>query len=278
MTKNILITGASGGIGRATVEALARNGHRVFAAMRKPSGRFDSLPDVTEVQLDVTDPASIASARQLVASAVGGLDGLVNNAGLIVQGPVELVPETEWRRQFEVNTIGPVLVLQEFLPLVRSRPGRIVNVSAPTARVALPYLAPISASKAALSSLSDALRIELAPWRVPVSVVEPGSTETEIFTKADEDARRALSAVDPHRLRAYQRQIEAVAAATSAQKLDDVAPVVRAIISALEDRRPRRRYTVGSARTLGMLTKMPAGMRESMIASNLGLSKTTPEQ
>lgn len=276
-SKNILITGASGGIGRATVAELSRSGHRVFAGVRTPTGIFDSLVGVTEVQLDVTDSASVAAARQAVASVVDGLHGLVNNAGIIVQGPVELVPEVEWRRQFEVNTLGPVRVLQEFLPMVRSRSGRIINVSAPTARVAVPYLAPISASKAALSSLSDALRIELSPWGVTVSVIEPGATDTQIFTRADDDARRALAEVDADRIRPYQRQIAAVAEASARQKLDPVDPVARAILGALEDRRPKRRYTVGSARTLGMLTRVPAGTRESMLSANLGLAKITAE-
>lgn len=275
--KSILVTGASGGIGRATVEALARDGHQVFAGMRNPSGLFDPLPSVTEVQLDVTDRASIVASRNAIESATGALDGLVNNAGIIVQGPIELVTPEEWHRQFEVNVFGPILVLQEFLPLIRSRPGRIVNVSAPTARIAIPYMAPISASKAALSSLSNALRIELAPWGVPVSVIEPGSTETDIFNKAADDAQRTLVALAPDRLRPYQRQMEAVAAASAKQKLDKVAPVAAAIRNALLDRRPRRRYTVGSARTLAMLTKMPAGVRESLIASNFGLSKIALE-
>src|ERR1700754_2976835 len=158
--RNVLITGASGGVGTALTRALAEAGWRVFATARSPveANRRDVVP----VQLDITDEESVRRAAAFVAEHVGeeGLAGLVNNAGVIVQGPLELVPMHALRRQFEVNVIGQVAVTQAFLPLLRSAGGTIVNVGAVTGLVTVPMLGPISASKTALESITDALRME----------------------------------------------------------------------------------------------------------------------
>jgi NAD(P)-dependent dehydrogenase (short-subunit alcohol dehydrogenase family) len=113
-------------------------------------------------------------------------------------GPLELVPPDELRRQFEVNALGPAHVIQAFLPLLREGRGRIVNISAPTARVPIPF-SPVGASKAALESLSDSLRIELGAWGIPVAVIVPGGTATPIWQKADTAAQAALNGTEPKR-------------------------------------------------------------------------------
>jgi NAD(P)-dependent dehydrogenase (short-subunit alcohol dehydrogenase family) len=140
----VLVTGAAGGVGTSAVQKLASAGFHVFAGVRKlTDGDIlqQGCPElVTPVLLDITDQASIALAAEAVARVIGngGLVGLINNAGIIVEGPVELIPMEEVRKQFEVNVIGHIAVTQAFLPLLRKAHGRIVNIGAPTGQIAMP--------------------------------------------------------------------------------------------------------------------------------------------
>lgn len=267
---NVFITGAATGIGAATAVQLARSGYRVFAGVHDQSGSLAGAPGVRTVPIDVTDPGSVVAAARNVAEAVGsqGLRAVVNNAGVIVQGPLELVPADELRRQFEINTLGPVHVVQAFLPMIRTGHGRIINISAPTARVPIPFMAPIGASKAALASLSDSLRLELAAWDIPVVVIEPGGTDTAIFGKAEAATQNALAAADPAKVAAYSDQLAAVAKAGAKQKLGPTEPVAKAIVAAVQARKPNRHYTAGSGVAIfGVLAHLPAGLRERLIKS-----------
>jgi NAD(P)-dependent dehydrogenase (short-subunit alcohol dehydrogenase family) len=165
-------------------------------------------------------------------------------------------------------------VTQSFLPLLRAGRGRVVNVSAPTARIPAPFFAPIAASKAALESMSDALRLELAAWNIPVIVVEPGGTQTEIFAKAEQTARDTLDRADPLRAALYGPQLAAVAKAGTAMKLGPAADVAAGIVKAVAARRPKRRYLIGSgARAFGVLAQLPPALRERAVASAFGLAK-----
>jgi len=132
----VFITGAATGIGAAATRRLAGAGYRVFAGVHRETASLASIPGVRLVAIDVTDSSGVEKAAKVVAEAVGGdgLKAVINNAGVIVQGPLELVPPEELRRQFEVNTLGPAHVIQAFLPLLRTGKGRIINISAPTAR------------------------------------------------------------------------------------------------------------------------------------------------
>jgi NAD(P)-dependent dehydrogenase (short-subunit alcohol dehydrogenase family) len=187
---NVLVTGSSSGIGRACVTRLAEDGWRVFAGVRSQTDveAVGALPgDVFPLRLDVTDLDSIAVAAELVADQNGGgLDALVNNAGIAVGGALETVPVEDLRRIFDVNVIGQVAVTQAFLPLLRSARGRIVIVGSVGGRIAFPYAAPYHATKYALEAIADALRVELEPQGVNVALVEPGPISTPIWTKAQE--------------------------------------------------------------------------------------------
>ncbi|HWD79956.1 MAG TPA: SDR family NAD(P)-dependent oxidoreductase [Kribbella sp.] len=268
--KAVLVTGSTGGIGTATVGLLQRRGFTVYAGARGPA---DFGPEVRVVPLDVADPESVAAAAKRIAGEVDGLSAVINNAGVIVQGPLELVPADEWRRQLEVNTLGPASVIREFLPLVRAGAGRIVNVSAATGRVAMPLLGALSASKAGLEALSNALRLELAPWKIPVVVIEPGTTETEIFTRAGAAADAALQRTDGSRVDLYRGHLAAYEKAMTRFKPGPVDKVAEVIVRAVEARHPRRRYAVAEARTLGaVLPKLPAPLRDRLLATATGLS------
>ncbi|MCF6469468.1 SDR family NAD(P)-dependent oxidoreductase [Nonomuraea sp. MG754425] len=272
--EGVLVTGASGGIGRAVVKTLAERGYTVFAGVRGEAPELAGLPNVHMVTLDVTDPDSVEAAAKQVGRDVArrGLRAVINNAGVIVQGPLELVPPAELRRQFEVNAYGPVFVTQAFLPLLRAGKGRLINISAPTARQPMPFLAPLSGSKAALASMSMALRLELAAWGIPVVLVEPGATATEIFDKAGAAAEASLALAEPRRAALYTRHLAVVGEAMAKQRLGPVEPVTRVVTAALEARRPKRLYAVGDARVIGLLTRLPAGLRERLVAGTLGLA------
>jgi NAD(P)-dependent dehydrogenase (short-subunit alcohol dehydrogenase family) len=275
-SKAVLITGAGAGLGLATARALAAKGYRVHAGVRGTTRRPQlDAPGVHPLRLDVTEEASVTAAAEEVAAAEPeGLHAVVNNAGVIVQGPQELLPAEEWRQQFDVNVMGPARVTRAFLPMLRRGPGRIVNISAPTARVALPFLGPLSASKAALESLSDAARIELAPWGIAVVVVEPGALETEIFTKAAGRRQAALHDADPRQIALYRAQLAAVDAAIARQRLGSVQKAARVVVRAVDAPRPRRRYLTGAdARGIGLLAGLPAGLRERAIAGTFGLPR-----
>jgi NAD(P)-dependent dehydrogenase (short-subunit alcohol dehydrogenase family) len=270
----VLVTGSTGGIGTATVGLLRRRGFTVYAGAR---GRADFGPEVRVLPLEVTDPESVAAAAKRVAGEVDGLWAVINNAGVIVQGPLELVPADEWRRQLEVNTLGPASVIREFLPLLRAGSGRIVNVSAPTGRVAMPLLGALSASKAGLEAMSNALRLELAAWKIPVVVIEPGTTETEIFARAGAAADAAMQQADQERIALYQAHLAAYEKAMARFEPGPVGKVAEVIVRAVEARRPRRRYAVAEARTLGaILPKLPVGLRDRILTNAVGLNGIKP--
>lgn len=276
--RSVLITGASGGVGDAATRTLAERGYRVLAGVRNPAGYRAPAPGVIPVPLDVTDPGSVAAAVATVSEHTGGaLYALVNNAGLIVQGPLELVPAAQLRRQFEVNVFGPALVTRSFLPLLRRGGGRLVNVSAPTARVAAPFFGPISMSKAALQSMSDALRVELAHWGIPVVVLEPGAMSTGIFRLAEEARSASMAGLPADTAQLYDEQLAAVSRAMAAMKPSPPQIAADALLRALEAGRPKARYTVGpDTRLIGLLARLPLRTRDRLLTGVLGLNKVEP--
>lgn len=276
----VLITGAAGGIGVTTVRRLNAAGFHVFAGVRKYADgetlQRDISAQITPVLLDITDPTSIASAAETVTQAVGsaGLAGLVNNAGLIVEGPIELVPIEEARKQFEVNVLGQIAVTQAFLPLLRQGHGRIVNIGAVSGKIALPFAGVLSASKAALESLTDALRVELRPWGIPVSLVEPTGMQTRIFDKSSAAAQQARQQLPAHKLQLYASAIAAVDKYLAGQHLDPPDVVAAAILHALTAGNPKTRYPIGQgARMVITLGQLPDRLRDGLLQRLLGLSQ-----
>jgi NAD(P)-dependent dehydrogenase (short-subunit alcohol dehydrogenase family) len=262
-----LVTGASSGIGRATSLRLAASGWTVLAGVRDPAAgeRLEadasagSAGRLTAVSLDVTDPEQVAAAGERVAEQASaatrgsGLDALVNNAGVAVAGPLELVPEEDLRRQFEVNVLAQVAVTRALLPALRLARGRIAFVSSIGGRVAVPYNGPYAASKHALEALADALRVELRSSGVQVALIEPGSVATAIWDKGREEVERLRipPELDEHYGRvpaAMLRMVELTAG--RAAPPETVAAVIERALGA---RRMRTRYLVG-ADARGMLT------------------------
>ena len=279
--KAFLVTGASTGIGEATVRWLDRKGHQVFAAVRRDedAARLRGLasPRLAAVRIDVTDQASIDSARTTVESALGsrGLDGLVNNAGIAVTGPLEHIPISALRRQFEVNVVGQLAVTQAFLPLLRPTRGRIVLMGSIGGRMSTPFLGPYSASKFALEAIADALRVELRPWGIEVVILEPGSIATPIWRKGENDAAALSAALGPEAEEDYGRAMKAMREAAAATGRRGIpADVVAAVVEeALTAERPRPRYLVGrDARIRALMARiLPDRVRDRLVARVLKL-------
>ena len=284
--KSVVITGASTGIGAACALHLDKVGWRVFAGVRKQADaealRSKASPRLTPIALDITDTLSISTAAGAVAGVVGdaGLDGLVNNAGVVVTGPVEFLPLPELRRQLEINVVGQVAVTQAFLPLIRAARGRIVNMGSIAGRLATPFSSAYGASKFALEALTDAMRLELAPWGISVSIVEPGAVATPIWEKGAKAGEAMLAAAPPEARVLYAEAIEAVrkTAEHSAKNAADPMEVARAVEHALAAARPRTRYVVGRRAKIGaaMALLVPDRVRDNMVAKAMRLPKDAP--
>jgi len=280
-SRGVVITGASTGIGAACAVRLARLGFRVFAGVRKSADgealEKQAPESLTPLTLDVTDAGSIAAATAAVAGEVGGagIAGLVNNAGIAVAGPLEFLPLDELRKQIEVNTIGHVAVTQAFLGLVRQGHGRIVNIGSSSGFLSTPFLGAYCASKFAMEAITDALRMELAPWGIGVSIVDPGNIATPIWQKslaaADELTRRLPAAA--HEL--YGRGISVAREVAQKEAVNSSPPevVARAVEHALTAKRPRTRYCVGKDASLqAVLTRfLPDRMLDRLIMKHMGL-------
>lgn len=196
--KAVLVTGASTGIGRASVKVLLDADFKVFGSVRKESDgaalRAEFGEKFSPLIFDVTDEAGIRTAVEEVSAALGDatLAGLVNNAGVAVGGPLAHLPLEEFRHQIEVNLLGVFSVTQAFLPLLgadrarRGRPGRIVNISSVAGKMSAPFMGPYSASKHGLEAMSTSLRRELMLYGIDVVIVAPGAVATPIWDKAKE--------------------------------------------------------------------------------------------
>jgi NAD(P)-dependent dehydrogenase (short-subunit alcohol dehydrogenase family) len=231
----------------------------VLAGVRR---RGEAPAGTEEVELDVTDAAQIQKA----AASVEELHALVNNAGIAIAMPLEFVPLDELRHQLEVNLLGQVAVTQAFLPALRRARGRIVFVGSIAGKSALPFLGPYAASKHALEAVADSLRLELRPWGIHVSIVEPGSIKTPIWTRGAEKADELLGS-SPRAAELYGDRVAAfrrVAAKRGAggAPAEKVAETVEAALTA---ERPRARYLVGKdARIRAGVERLPARARDRL--------------
>jgi NAD(P)-dependent dehydrogenase (short-subunit alcohol dehydrogenase family) len=207
--KSVVITGSSTGIGRACALMLDRNGFRVFVGVRKEADgdalRSAASESLTPVHIDVTDAASIQAMAETVTSEVGdaGLNGLVNNAGTTLPCPIEYLPLDGFRRQLEVNLVGPLAVTQALLPVLRLGQGRVVNVTSAAGRAGVPLMAPYVSAKHALEGLSDVMRLEFRQLGIQVAVIEPGFVGTAMGGKLQRDTEGAVGSLPDEGRRRY---------------------------------------------------------------------------
>ena len=277
----VVVTGVSSGIGWGTVKVLTRRGVRVFGSVRKQAdaerlqAEFGGL--FTPLIFDVTDEAAVRRGAAQVAEALGGqtLGGLVNNAGASITAPLSEQPIADFRRQLDINLVGPLIVTQALLPqlgtdrTLRGRPGRIVNVSSIGARLTPPFLGAYVASKAGLEGLSDSLRRELSPYGIKVVIVAPGSVATPIWDKGEADVERWGShPVYGEAIRKFAAtMVRAGRAGYTPQQLG------AAIWTALRAPNPAIRYAPGpeTALTRLALNVMPKRFFDRLLSRQLGL-------
>jgi NAD(P)-dependent dehydrogenase (short-subunit alcohol dehydrogenase family) len=240
----ILVTGYSSGIGRATAVEAADRGHRVFATARRLEDVADlAARGIDTLALDVTDEASVTEGVADVLRRAGRIDALVNNAGYGQYGAVEDVTADEWRRQFEVNLFGALAVLRAVLPGMReARGGTIVNMSSLAGKVTIPFAGPYCASKHALEAISDALRVEVAPWKIRVVVVEPGPIATRFGDRTREATARILGTPGPYS--SFYENAERASEKEFQRGRRGPDLVARVIVRAIESGHPRTRYRV----------------------------------
>jgi NAD(P)-dependent dehydrogenase (short-subunit alcohol dehydrogenase family) len=264
--RHAVVTGASTGIGRATAHRLCREGYHVFTSVRRrqDAERLEqTFPGLlTGMLMDVTKPAEISRAADVVGAHVGdaGVDALVNNAGVGIAWPVELVPLEKLRSLFAVNVEGQIAVTQAMLPLIRRASGRIVMIGSIGDRITMPFAGPLCASKCALRSLTDALRMELAAWNIRVVLVEPAAIRTDAVAKVKRDAERAEQEFGPAGWALYGGAFSDMMARAMAEETAGSDPaVVAAVVShVLAQRRPRTRYLAGKrAHVLATAAHLP---------------------
>ncbi len=272
-----LVTGASTGIGAATATLLAGHAERVYAGARNDEAARAieaTHPNIRALRLDVTDDDSIAAAFNAVRDSGYELAGLVNNAGISVAGPVERLPLSRWRKQFDVNLFGQIAVTQAFLPLLRASKGRIVFVGSIAGRLAVPFLAPYSASKFALRATVDALRVELGPSGIAVALIQPGAVKTPIWQKGRDGRDAMIAEMGPNASAGYEGAIESLVAQTHLSEENGVPAddVARVILEALTSPKPRAQYIVGKdARIQALLSRLPTTISDALLRKAMKL-------
>ena len=284
VNKDVVVTGVSTGIGHATTKVLLSKGFRVFGTVRKQADA-DRLQkefgdSYVPLIVDISDTAAVHQAAQHVGSMIDhrNLVGLVNNAGIVVSGPLLYMRSDEYRRQLEVNMISPLVVIQAFAPLLgtdkkRQGPaGRIVNMSSSIAKVVLPLLGAYSSSKCGLEGMSDALRRELMLFGIDLVIIEPGIVNTEMYDKGEkEDLSEFKQTEYWEAVQKFQKYIvtEARTNGLPPERLGE------AIHLALTTKTPKTRYALVPQRfknwTLPRL--LPTKMLDAGLAKQLGLNK-----
>lgn len=269
---SVLVTGASSGIGRATALHLASLGFDVFAGVRKESDaeslRKDPGGNLRPIFLDVTDPESIRTAKAHLAAGSGGdLSALVNNAGISLNGPLEMLPYSEIRSLFEVNLLGLLAVTKAFVPELRTAGGRIINISSGHGLLAVPDKSVYAASKAAVEAITDSLRLELRPFGVFVASIVVGKVETPVQGKIEAARQRMIDGADPRIATLYRPLFDFFD--TTVSKLPGIPAeeVARIVGTALQVRKPKARYLVGpGARKMRNLGLLPRRIRDRLMA------------
>lgn len=264
--RTVLITGVSSGIGQATARLLAERDYTVFGASRNPSST-PTIPGVEVLPLDLCSDESVRVCIDMLLTKIAHLDVLVNNAGYALRGALEETTLEEAKAQFETNLFGVVRMTKGVLPIMRRQgSGQIINVSSAVGLTPLPFVGFYSASKFALEGYTEALRHEVKPFNVQVSLVEPSSIKTQ-FWQNQQDASKRISDYDPWRQRLAEVRQQLL------QKALEPTAVAEAILRIIESKSPRLRHTVGSeaARIARMRRLLPEAIFEKGMRRTLRL-------
>ena len=279
--RSIVITGVSSGIGYGAAGEFVRHGYRVFGSVRKEEDAerlgAELGENFTPLVFDVTDRAAVLRSAEEVGEALGGsgLDGLVNNAGTAIGGPLMLQPLDEVRAHFEVNVIGLVSVTQAFLPLLgatknRTRsPGRILNVGSVGGKIASPFIGAYAGTKHAVEGISDSLRRELLSYGIDVIVLEPGAVRTEIWDKGAAGAGRYADTDYAEAISRFGEYVEGLA--KNGYSPERFGELVREVF---EKERPKTRYAIVPRKLANFTVPrlLPDRLLDRLIARNVGLT------
>jgi hypothetical protein len=283
-SKDVVVTGVSTGIGWGTTKVLVSEGFRVFGSVRKQADadrlQTEFGDGFVPLLMDITDAGAVHQAAQKVGSMIGdrNLVGLVNNAGIVVSGPLLYLRPSEYRRQLDVNMVSPLVVIQAFASFLgtdkkrQGPPGRVVNISSTSAKIAIPLLGAYSSSKSGLEGMSDALRRELMLFGIDVVIIEPGTVNTAMYDKGEkEDLSEFKQTEYWEAVQKFQKFIVAEARnnGLSPERLGEAVHV------ALTTPKPKPRYAVVPQRfknwTLPRL--LPVRMLDAQLAKMMGLTK-----
>lgn len=249
----VLITGCSSGIGKVLALALATEGYRVFATVRTHTDvdmlNVEGMGQVVPIIMDLTDGQSISNAVNEIVIQHNTLKlyAVINNAGVVTAGPLEYMDIELMRYQLEVNVIGTLSLIQKVLPYLRNGNGRIVNIGSVSGQITLPFFGPYSSSKSALTALTRALRMELKPWQIPATLVQPGNISTPIWDKSIKNTKQNISTFPEEAVTYYSSYLHH--ALSIAEKMSKQASspdiVVKAVKAVLNSKNPKARYLVG---------------------------------
>jgi NAD(P)-dependent dehydrogenase (short-subunit alcohol dehydrogenase family) len=266
--KVVLITGASSGVGQSTARLLSHQGYRVFGTSRNPASA-EAIPTVEMLALDVRTDASVLACVTAVVNRVGRIDVLVNNAAYELAGALEEISLEEAKAQFETNFFGVVRMVRAVVPSMRQqRQGQIINVGSLSGVSSIPFMGIYSASKFALEGYTEALRMELKPFNIHVSLTEAGFLKTPMMDKRQVSAAR-LKEYDPWRQRAF----------TAIRDQEEKGPgpqlVAETVFKIISSKAPRLHYLIGSQAKFVSSIKwfLPAGPYERAKMGNFGLGK-----
>jgi short-subunit dehydrogenase len=270
-SKTIIITGTSIGIGKAAALHLDRLGFNVFAGVRKQTDgdnlKKNASSNLKPIILDVTDENSIKKAVDVIEKETDGeLFGLVNNAGVSLNGPLELIPLPDIKMLMDVNVTGLLAVTKAFLPQIRKSKGSIVNISSGHGLLAVPDKSVYAASKFAVQAISDSLRVELRPFGVNVSNIVVGKVNTDVLGKILADRKKMIESSDPEVVKLYSKLIAFFDKEVKNIPGIDALEIAKVIVQALTSKKPKPQYIVGpGALKMKRLAGLPVKLRDVMM-------------
>lgn len=274
--QTILITGASSGIGQATALKLAEEGHNVFAGIRRKSDKtkLEKLhKNITGVYIDVTNVSSIDKAFWFVMKNADKLDVLINNAGIVTAGPVELLTLNSLKQQFEINTFGPIMVTQKFMPLLHN--SKIINISSMSASGIFPFISAYGASKRALDILFNSFNIENKN-NIKVISVKPAAIKTPIWNKSIEKTKTNFEEVKETSKLKYEKELfflekNALENNFKGINVDEVTKIISKVV---KSKNPKPSYNIGfSAHFADFATKLPQQLINKIIKNKINKLK-----
>ncbi len=265
--KAILITGASSGIGKACALHLEKLGFIIYAGVRKEKDfnfyKSYKPSKILPIFLDVRKSEDILNAFNNIASSGLELYALVNNAGISIGGPIELLPMHQVEELISINIIGVLRVTKVFIPLLRKSRGRIINIGSIAGRISVPGLCAYSSSKSALIGFSNSMRLELQRFGIAVSLIEPGIINTPIWEKGLNLANKSINQISKELIEIYKPIIYFLQRIATTPFKADVKKVAVIVAKAITSKRPRRRYLVGiDAKLLTFIDLLPRSVSD----------------